>query len=107
MTAVTLLPVDFYYRYMSVCHNIELSNKKISILVFVAYFVTWLHTFPNSYNFMVFSDTPEAEEYNKELERFEMWNGSIPTYAATVLVRHFANLQSTTTLSNVIYFKNL
>ncbi|KAI6183202.1 Seven TM Receptor [Aphelenchoides bicaudatus] len=85
LTAVTLLPVDFYFRYMSVCHNKDLTNRQIAIMVFCAYFVTWLHTFPNSYNYMVFSDTPEAAEYTKELERFEQWKGNVPSYAATIL----------------------
>jgi hypothetical protein len=66
--------------------NKELSSKTIAFLVFIAYFVTWLHTFPNSYNYMVFSDTPEAVEYSKELEKFEQWRGHVPSYAATVLV---------------------
>jgi hypothetical protein len=39
---------------------------------------------------MVFSGTPEAEEYDKELERFEQWKGNgRPSYAATILVSRF------------------
>lgn len=86
LTAITLLPIDFYYRYQSVCHNKELTSKTIAIMVFFAYFVTWLHTFPNSYNYMVFGPSPETIEYSKKLEKYSQWKGNVPSFAATVLV---------------------
>jgi hypothetical protein len=55
-------------------------------MVFAAYFITWLHAFPNSLNYLIIGPTPNTTEYNQELEKFDMFKGNVPSFGVTQLV---------------------
>ncbi|KAI6174518.1 hypothetical protein M3Y97_00999600 [Aphelenchoides bicaudatus] len=96
LVAIALLPIDFIYRYLSVCRNRELSSKSISLMVFAAYFITWLHAFPNSLNYLIVGPTQNTTEYTEELDKFELFKGDFPSYGVT-------QLGGTKALSNFIF----
>ncbi|KAI6196126.1 hypothetical protein M3Y94_01072100 [Aphelenchoides besseyi] len=98
LIAIALLPIDFFYRFKSVCHNTELQSRTIYIQVFFAYFITWLHAFPNSFNYLEIGPRPETVEFTSELQQFELFNTTdgVPSYGVTVL-------GGTKSLSNFIF----
>ncbi|KAI6193516.1 hypothetical protein M3Y96_01025900 [Aphelenchoides besseyi] len=98
LIAIALLPIDFFYRFKSVCHNTELQSRTIYIQVFFAYFITWLHAFPNSFNYLEIGPRTETAEFTSELQRFELFNTTdgVPSYGVTVL-------GGTKALSNFIF----
>ncbi|KAI6238635.1 hypothetical protein M3Y99_00667800 [Aphelenchoides fujianensis] len=87
LIAIALLPIDFFYRFRSVCHNVELSTRTLGWLVFVAYFVTWLHAFPNSLNYLQVGPRAEAADFTRELERHAEFRTArgVPSFGVTVL----------------------
>jgi hypothetical protein len=58
-------------------------------MVFAAYFITWLHAFPNSLNYLIIGPTPNTTEYTKELEEFGLFKNNVPSYGVTQLVSDF------------------
>ncbi|KAI6180148.1 hypothetical protein M3Y98_00688100 [Aphelenchoides besseyi] len=94
--SIALLPIDFIYRYRSVCHNRDLTNFQVYSMVFIAYFITWFHTFVVSFLFLEIGPSPNSVQFTRELEQFPQWKGDVPSFSVTVL-------GSTKALSNFVF----
>ncbi|KAI6224128.1 7TM GPCR, serpentine receptor class r (Str) family-containing protein [Aphelenchoides besseyi] len=94
--SIALLPIDFIYRYRSVCHNKDLSNLQLYLMVFLAYFVTWIQAFLVSFTFLQIGPAPDSVEFTRELQQFPQWENDVPSYSVTVL-------GATKSLSNSIF----
>lgn len=68
-------------------------------MVFSAYFITWLHSVPNSFTYLTKGPLPETIEHTRELLQYPELcdNGVVPTYTVTVLVSCRSELQLTVT----------
>jgi hypothetical protein len=56
------------------------------MMVFAAYFITWMHAFVNSFNFLEIGPSSESIEFTRELQKFPDWKTYVPSYSVTVLV---------------------
>lgn len=76
---------------MSICHNIELSNRKIAFLFLLAYIVTWIYSFPLDWflGLSVVGPKPELEHYTALLKKIDDFSNQTPIYVITTRVIQF------------------
>lgn len=79
---------NLIFRYLAVCKNRNLTNRQLFLMVFAAYFITWLHAFPNSFLSLEIGPSPDSLEFTRELQTFPDWTNNVPSYAVTVLVKY-------------------
>ncbi|KAI6170252.1 hypothetical protein M3Y98_01220500 [Aphelenchoides besseyi] len=85
--SIALLPIDFIYRYRSVCHNKDLSNLQLYLMVFFGLF---------RHMDSRIGPASDSEEFTREIQQFPQWKNDVPSYSVTVL-------GATKSLSNSIF----
>ncbi|KAI6185042.1 hypothetical protein M3Y97_00662000 [Aphelenchoides bicaudatus] len=83
LTQILLIPIDFVYRYLSVCRNHELSTRSIGIMVFMSYLIVWFYMFPVKWwcQSTMAGPAPGMENYTAMLEGVPEWSGHDFSYS--------------------------
>ncbi|CAD5235539.1 unnamed protein product [Bursaphelenchus xylophilus] len=105
MLELCLTPIDFYYRYQTICLNKTLSNRRLYSIVAFVYSITFVHAFPVYQSFAKYgpaNDTRIAAEALWKLEEFE--DKPSFSYNSYRDIMSYVNLLTLMTMFAVGYF---
>ncbi|KAI6210931.1 hypothetical protein M3Y96_00379900 [Aphelenchoides besseyi] len=78
---LTLIPLDFVYRYRSVCHGDLISKRAVGFYVICAYSITFLIAFPYNGLYLKSGPSEETAKYDYIFgEALGFNHGEIPSY---------------------------